>query len=128
MPPLQDVSRTGWAVLWPFVRWAGDGEPVVGEPEELRVNLVVKRTERRLPDGTSIVYDGTARVGREVAVGSLRWEGRLDDLPAGTGTFSELDGQLFRVDAYNEQKQRLRAVDILGELASQETSTTRRAK
>lgn len=103
MPPLQDVSRTGWAVLWPFVRWVGDGEPAVGEPDEVKVNLVVKRTERRLADGTSIVYDGVARVGQEIAIGSLLWAGRFADLPAGTGTFSELDGELYKVDAYHEQ-------------------------
>lgn len=104
MPPLETMDRHDHAVVWPFVRWAGDGEPVVGEPYEVKVRWVDGRYERRQPDGSSRFYDAVAVLAEEVEVGSLMWQGRETDLPAGSGSYTETSGVgvLYIVHDYRE--------------------------
>ena len=41
MPPLETMDRTDRAVLWAFVRWQGDGEPVVSSPVDVTVDCIL---------------------------------------------------------------------------------------
>jgi hypothetical protein len=102
VPPFESMGRTQWLVYWPFVRYAGDGEPVVAEPCCVKGRWVERRRVSNLADGSVVVYDAQAAVGVEVPTGSIVWPGRMGDLPAGTGTFDELTGQLFKVEGYSE--------------------------
>lgn len=92
MPAPELIGRYQSAVLWPITSRDGYGQPVVDRdnPVELRVRWDGTRVERVDRDGNTIVIDATVITDRSIAIGSLLWQGSLDDLP-GTGLVPEED-------------------------------------
>lgn len=81
MPAPEQSHRNQWAVLWPAVGVDNYGQPVVGDPVEVRVQWSTARREVVQANGSTVALDGTAIVDRVVPVGSHMWLGRLDDFP-----------------------------------------------
>lgn len=79
MPAQEQSHRFQYAVLWEKTGYGDDGQPTLDEPEELLVRWVRRSRQIRDADGNLINIDATVTLGREVAVGSVMWEGELED-------------------------------------------------
>jgi hypothetical protein len=89
MPDMELAFRTQKACLWAAAGVSDEGEPVrAAAPVELAVRWQTRRDEAGDPLTGVVGRDGTVVLDRDVAVGSVLWEGSLADLaalPAGTG-------------------------------------------
>lgn len=85
MPAFETMDLTESAVLWGFAGSNGYGEPTVAAPVEIPARWVYKQREVTGPNGDPQAIDAQLVVKQDVDVGSIVWEGTLDDLP-GTGT------------------------------------------
>lgn len=58
------------------------GNPTVSAGIALRVRWVTEQRETLTPDNTTQITDVRINVDRDIAVGSIFWEGKLADLPS----------------------------------------------
>lgn len=87
MPALEThlKDRPHKAVLWPFSGFLReDGQPSVGDPEEISVRWNTRRRQATDPKGNTIILDATVITNQTVVLGSHIWRGELSDL-AGAG-------------------------------------------
>lgn len=77
MPPPETAGLTQHAVLWRAAAPNAYGEARVQAPEELSVRWLTGRGAAPGALGGSETEDASAQVDREVAAGSLMWEGTL---------------------------------------------------
>lgn len=104
MPAFETMDRRQYALLWERSGTNSYGEPTVSVGVELNptvsdggVRWVHKSQLMLDPLGNTIQVDATVVVNRDVEIGSIMWEGGLDDVP-GTGTSgAPPDGQLMEV-------------------------------
>lgn len=82
MPRVESRLRTQKAVLWEHAGVDGYGQPLVSSPSEILVRWQNKQSEATQGDGSKLAINGSALVGRSIAVGSLLRFGPLDELPA----------------------------------------------
>lgn len=78
-------ARRQLAVLWPFVSYDENGEPMVGSPQELTVRWEQGLSQEITPRTNPIAVAATVWVDREIANGSMLRIGSLADI-TGTGT------------------------------------------
>lgn len=97
MPPLETYDRWQKAVYWAKAADDEAGQPQVMGPLELNVRWEEQRGEAVDPAGDVIAIDGTITVDREIAIGSLFWKGKLDDLDPESTTL-----KLMQVMTYKE--------------------------
>jgi hypothetical protein len=77
--PSESTSLNQYAVLMPFIGSNRHGQPVVGDPVEIRVAWKTDVTERLGPTGDLVRFDATAVVDRDVKTFSRMWLGRLTE-------------------------------------------------
>ena len=82
MTGLETSSLHQKAVLWSRTGHDANGEPVVSNPVEISCRW--ERSQREMLDeqDTTIAIDREVWVDRDIAVGSMLWEGALKDLPS----------------------------------------------
>lgn len=85
MPPLEQMDRYDTVVVWPKTGSDRYDDPVLGTAVEVLVRFNRKRRDVLRPDGTVLTLDGDLVADRDLAVGSLLYDGDADSLP-GTGT------------------------------------------
>lgn len=85
VPAFETMDLHDSAVLWTAAGTDGYGQPTVDAPAEIPCRWMYKQKEVVGPNGTPIAIDAQLVVKQAVAVGSIVWEGTLEDLP-GTGT------------------------------------------
>lgn len=93
MPPMETAYRRQTAVLWEWLREDAYNEPVLDEPVEIAVRWKWGRREALSPQGTPIAVDATVVVAQDIAVGSLLYEGTLNEWYGHSGTGSGSAGQ-----------------------------------
>jgi hypothetical protein len=96
MPPVSERDLDDDATVWPFLREGRDGSDVVAPPEHLPCKLTWKKSSTRDADGNTVMIEGRMATADRVAVNSVVWPGKPEDLPAGTG-FSDEDEGLYQV-------------------------------
>lgn len=69
-------------LLWEITGVNSFGDPVVGEPEELRVRWENGQKDIRKPDGTFVTVDATVMVTQDIKIGSTVWLAPNDDYSA----------------------------------------------
>lgn len=99
MPSVSVASCVHNAVVWPFLDVNQDNEPLFSAPEDIKVRWEKKRLQRIADDGNIGVTVASVLVSREVVVGSLMREGKLEDLPESP---TEVPSNLFEVMDYDE--------------------------
>lgn len=99
MPSLQSISRNQFAVLWPAMNVDNFSNPVLGQPEEIRVRW--ETGERQTGSQTGTV-DAIAYVGKTILRGSVMWLGRLANVPTPDVTTEFGSVSLYAVISYNE--------------------------
>lgn len=86
MPPLESMDRKEKGVLWVRTGTSPTGGAIVSAtPEEIDVRWVNAQTEVLDPHGNRVALDGTAVTDRMIPIGSILWQGSLDDI-TGTGS------------------------------------------
>lgn len=86
MPAFETSDRVQKAVLWIPTGDNVYGQKVVGtNGVEINVRWVGKTAERLNPQGNTITLDATIITDRVIPIGSIIWQGSLDDIP-GTAT------------------------------------------
>lgn len=109
MPAVEYTDRNQRALLW---RRSGNDayarQIVALESEEIWVIWDSKKTEMRAPDGKKINVDGQITTITDIEIGSIVWEGGLEDLRdslpgtgTGTSTFDIPLTELFEVVAFD---------------------------
>lgn len=73
MPIIEDDDMVDRGILWAAAGVDGDGQHVFDEPEEIWLNLRVRRSESISPDGSRLSLDGQASLLESVPIGSLIW-------------------------------------------------------
>lgn len=76
---LEVDDELAWAVLWEFVRTAGDGEPVVAAPVQIPARWLWQSTVSSGPDTATVALAGRVLVDREISLDSIMWEGKLSE-------------------------------------------------
>lgn len=113
MPPFEIMDRHQAAVLWSATGGYDDhGEPVVGEPTEIRVRWNWGRTQSVGPRGNIIALDAKVVAAEDIPLGSNMWQGSLEDW-YGTGSAGEAADVMYVV---TEGK----AVDLKGRITRRE--------
>lgn len=79
MPKPETSFRRQWAVLWPAGGYDEFGQPTVGEPQEIQVRWVNRQSRALSPEGNTITLDASVVTVEDIPVGSIMWEGTLDD-------------------------------------------------
>lgn len=85
MPPIEESDLNQDAVLWPRTGRSQTNRPIVGSPVELSVDADTGvrwnriRRERVEADGSPLIIEAEVITDQEVTVGSLMFEGRLQD-------------------------------------------------
>ena len=110
MPAPERSYRRQKAVYWQASGYADDGRHKrVQNAEELSVRWVKKQAEMLDPQGNTAKVDATVVVDRVMPIGSILWEGSLQDLwdalpgtGTGTGTSYVPTSDLFEVVSYRE--------------------------
>lgn len=87
---VETTARHQWAVLWAASGLDTHGRQTVEPPVEIQVRW--KHTQRMGSDarGNPVSIDAQVVVAQDVPMGSVMWEGKLDDLP-GTSYVPESD-------------------------------------
>lgn len=78
MPALEDSDLNEKAVIWPRVGADANGNPIVGDPEEIDVKWNERRGRIRLGNETSD-YEAEIQVDQDILIGSAIWHGELAD-------------------------------------------------
>lgn len=99
MPAFEQMDRHDPAVLWLLTGKDRFNEPTRGNPCAIKVNWGPDKRSVRLPDGTSLVIEGTAIVDREIPVGSLIWLGPITEWNEGN---VPADNPIMEVKGYKE--------------------------
>ena len=91
MPAPEIFHRHQKAVLWAFDHYDDDGQPVVSSTA-VEIDVRWEKTRREVvgPQGVPIATDATVAVDQDIAIGSLMWEGSINDIP-GTSEVPESD-------------------------------------
>lgn len=79
MPAPETSDLYQKAVLWEREGYGDDGQPTLGEPEELDVRWLKKSAQMRDKDGNLIGVDVTVRAAQEIKLGSVMVEGTLEN-------------------------------------------------
>lgn len=104
MPPLEVLDHHSWVVYWPCTGTNSYGEYKVHPTAiEARANVLRRRTEATDPKGTPVTLDYTMFCNDDIPIGSIVWEGSLEDL-AGTGTDEVPEDNLMQVITVNMSK------------------------
>lgn len=74
-------ARRQKTVYWPFIKADVNGNPIVGNPIEIMTRWEFNKRGTRNPQETSVQYDATVDVDREIRDGSQLWLGAINDLP-----------------------------------------------
>jgi hypothetical protein len=91
MPPPERANLTQYAVLWPLLGHDHHNEPLIGDPVELRIRVLLsdgeaagtkfgshaRETEKSV--GGSMPMDAMVILEQDVKVGDILWIGRLAD-------------------------------------------------
>jgi len=102
MPPLEVSDRFQDAVLWRLAGYDKSGNSTVfPAPVPLKVRLVRKQTEMLDPKGNTVAVDATAVVDRDIGVGSILWEGCVEDLDI-EGTAMPSPSGLLEIKAFSK--------------------------
>ena len=107
MPDLETFDLVDDAVLWPFAARSNDGEVTVSGPVPIKVRWRQRQSEAMNAQGHTIMLDASVAVGRDVAIDSLMFLGKIQDYNDADGksdklivkTFSktpDVNGQKFR--------------------------------
>lgn len=101
MPPLELMDRHTTAVLWPLAGYDREGQPYVTQTGRTEIQVRWNRQRRQVTDAenNTVVIDGTVIGDRDVAVGSVLWEGAEEDIP---GTAYEPTSNLFLIYSSNK--------------------------
>lgn len=83
MPQLEVVDFIHWAVLWTITGRDRYAKPVLADPIEIRCRWIATKKERVDAQGNTVAIDAQVYVGRDIAIGSLMWKGRLTELGVG---------------------------------------------
>lgn len=59
--------------MWPFIRNNRDGEPLIGDPEELIVRWENKHLEIKDAQGLPLTLDAQVHVPKKIKVNSIMW-------------------------------------------------------
>ncbi len=81
MPRLGRTNLNQKAVLWKADGYDSYGEPTIAAPQEIDCRWDQDRRENVSDQGTPIAIDATAVVTIDIPVGSILWQGALEDLP-----------------------------------------------
>jgi len=81
MPSLEQSCRFQDAVLWAAGSIDNYGQYQVQSPVEIKVRWEDVQEEIGDPAGGTVITSSRVFVDRVIAVGSLMWEGKLEDLP-----------------------------------------------
>lgn len=73
MPPPEKIHRHQRALLWERIGTNRYGDPIVGEPTEIKVRWEAGQEDVRKPDGTYITIDARVVVNQVVPIGSNIW-------------------------------------------------------
>jgi len=94
MPAFETMDRYTDALLWVANGVGQRGQPIVSSiPVELKIRLLNKQVLTLDAHGNNILLDGTFVADRDIPMGSILWEGTIDDL-VGTGTAPPTSGLL----------------------------------
>lgn len=88
MPPIETAFRRQTAVLWELLRVDAYNEPVVDAPVEIACRWKWGTAQQAGPQGTPITVDATVVVAQDVTIGSLMFEGDLNDWLGHSGSGS----------------------------------------
>lgn len=101
MPAFEEMDLLQYAILWEHTgKYDRHGQPTVNSyPVEIQVDWQVNQREGMDKQGNVITLEGSARVGREIRIGSVMWLGRLADLPASNRVPND---ELVQVTSYKE--------------------------
>lgn len=100
MPPFEEMDRVDTALLWERIGTGGRGQAIVASiPIELQVQWDGSQSVVLDAVGNKIAVDSSVIADRVILVGSIMWQGSLDDLE-GTGT-SPPTADLMEVKYYN---------------------------
>lgn len=86
MPPLEQMDMHDYAILWAFVRTNRTGMPFVASPVEIRCRWEEGQFELKDSEGQQLVLDVIMTTTRDIALGSILWEGSEDSLEDLVGT------------------------------------------
>ena len=100
MPPFEEMDRLQPAVYWPNAGYSSTAQVIRGEPVQIDVRWVWKRTYQRSADGDSIPCDAQVVTGIKIPPGSYMWLGKLADW-YGTGS-GEPEVELMQVVTCDE--------------------------
>lgn len=81
MPPFQEDHLDQKAVLWELVTFDESNEPIVSPAVEIDCRWVKQSRQGSNSQGTNTNTSATVIVNREIAEGSILWEGKLVDRP-----------------------------------------------
>lgn len=97
--PMETADCYQTALLWEKVDETEYNEPIVRAPVEILVRWENRQAEALDKDGTTIVLDANVVVQQDIPIGSLMWEGSLNQwYGVGTGSGSAGEAtQLYQV-------------------------------
>ncbi len=96
MPAAEHHGKYQAAVLWEIQGYDRQGEPLRGDPVEIRVQWVTGRKQVTGANSQPIAIDAQVRVNQEIPTGSHMWLGAL-------ASFTEADeNEIMEVLTYNE--------------------------
>lgn len=111
MPPLEEIEGDEPAVLWAKSGEDANGEPVVGDPRQVWCQWAWKQRQVLGPNGAPTAVDATVSdlaQGIDVPLGSLFWQGSLEDFSAADAPFVM---EVISIDQAMDLKQRFTAVN-----------------
>jgi len=99
MPDIESAWRYQKAVLYMANGYDNYGNPKVDAGIDINVRWEDVTSETVDAKGNTVSIDAVVVVDREIAIGSILWKGRLEDIPGTTGV---PDGDLRQVIKYSE--------------------------
>lgn len=108
MPPIEIDGLYHKAVLWVKAGEDADNEPVFDSAVEIDCRWNNTQKEMTAADGTTILIDALVVVDRDIPVGSLLWEGELEDW-LGTGSDDNATSTLMEVRTYAKRTKDIRS-------------------
>lgn len=88
MPAVETAFRRQTAVLWEWLRVNAFNEPVIDAPVEIQCRWKWGQSMQSGPQGTPTAVDATVIVAQDVTIGSLLFEGDLNEWLGHSGTGS----------------------------------------
>ena len=110
MPPIETFERNQTAVLWEYAGVDGYGEQTIGLPQEIAVRWQKSLSRSGAADRYAEAFDAVVYAAQDVAIGSIMFEGTLEE--AFGGTAGTADGDLVSDAVLYEVKDVYRTVDL----------------